>query len=120
MDIVLYVSLFIMFICSAILLSMLTNTPIIRNYKTSNGLTKYIKQQLHIEIEKVNTGKHRTEIKFKDGSVLNLWTSNKMYAYASDGDVTKADGDKFSWSSEMPSRLVNLKLLKAIEENTYK
>lgn len=94
-------------------------TPWLRNYPTNRGLNIAVKECLSSGIESVATDLHYTAAKFKNGYTIQFWTANQMYAYASQGFVLKPDGTKTYWKDEMPSRLTNRMLRKAIAPKSF-
>lgn len=96
----------------------LTN-PWLRNYSTNKGLDIAVKECLASGVELVTSETHYTKAKFKNGYIIQFWTSNRMYAYASQGWVMKPNGTKTYWKDEMPSRWTNKMLEKAVAPKSF-
>jgi hypothetical protein len=90
-------------------------TPWLRNYPTNQGLKIAVKECL----SSVSTDLYYTTAKFKNGYTIQFWTANQMHAYASQGFVLKPGGTKTHWKDQMPSRLTNRMLRKAIAPKSF-
>lgn len=93
--------------------------PWIRNYPTNKGLNIAVKECLSSGVQSVTLNDYYTRAEFKNGYVIQFWTANRMYAYASQGWVVKPDGTKTFWKDEMPSRWTNRTLEKAVAPKSF-
>lgn len=92
---------------------------ILRNYSTNNALSEMFTVCLDAGIDSVEATKHYTKVSFSNGYVIEFWTSNRMYAYASEGKVRKPDGTESQWNGCMPSRSVNSRLKAAVSTKSF-
>jgi len=93
--------------------------PIIRNYKTNDGLDKKIKLCLDSGVKSVVMESHHCISTFNNGYTIRFWCSNKFYAYAQSGEVTTNTGKVINWSCSMPSRCTVKRLYKMTEAKAF-
>lgn len=96
---------------SAIVFFLYWFRPIFRNDPTNKGLDRLINGCLDSGMKSAKIKAYWTEATFENGYSIRWWSSNKMYAYANEGEIVKPDGSKTYWHGEMPSRSTNRRLL---------
>jgi hypothetical protein len=62
-----------------------------------------------------NVGSHRTQVEYEN-IVIEFWSTNKYYAYFSQGNIYKNNELVFKWKDSRPSRKTLRKLINKIDD----
>jgi hypothetical protein len=92
--------------------------PLLRNYATDRVLTELFFRFAKSEFRIVFDDPYTLKLKSNLGE-LNIWNSNRYYAWAMEGVFTPAIAElsKITWKDRLPSRAAVRQLRKAIERS---
>lgn len=90
-------------------------------YPVKPTLTRVFLDFMEEEIVSVESDRYYCKATSTTGTVLEFWTENRMFAYASRGKLKDKDGKElFSWDKEMPDFWVCFMLVEKVENHIFK